>query len=191
MGLEAANIYLTGFMGAGKTSVGRLLATELGALYYDTDQIIIGAQGMSIEEIFKIRGEEYFRDKETELLRLLGKKTAGTCIISTGGGIVKRLENRALMSKNGLVVFLHISTEEACRRLSGVQNRPLLNTPDPIACINELLQKRRPFYQEAHITVETSNITVRETVNKIVSAIGRWKYAGRKEEITGTTRPQP
>ena len=183
MGLEdsvQANIYLTGFMGAGKTSVGKLLATELGLLHYDTDELIIAAQGMSIEEIFKIWGEDFFRHKETELLRLLGGKKAGTCIISTGGGIVQRLENRALMRQNGLVIFLHISAEEACRRLSGVQNRPLLNTLDPNTSINELLQKRRPFYQEAHFTVETSHITVRETVNKIISAIGRWNYGGRQ-----------
>ncbi len=166
-----ANIYLTGFMGAGKTSAGRLLAATLGAKFYDTDELIRKSLGMSVEEIFRSRGEVFFRDRETELLRVLGKKTLGTCVIATGGGVVLREENIKAMRQNGLIVLLEVTADEAYRRLKGSGSRPLLKGGNPKVSIEDLLQKRRPFYQEADLTVETTGISLEETVKKIMAAI--------------------
>jgi len=182
-----ANIYLTGFMGAGKTSVGKLLAIELGIDYYDTDEIIIAASGMSIGEIFKTRGERFFRDTETGLLKLLGEKPLGTCIISTGGGAILREENRTAMRQNGLIIFLDVSAEEAYRRVSKSKDRPLLNTTNPLDTIKDLLEKRRPFYQKADLIVQTSGLSISETAKIIIDAVKGWNNEG-KEEITGAPR---
>jgi len=170
-----ANIFLTGFMGAGKTSVGKLLAPRLGIDCYDTDEIIAAASGMSIPEIFTSKGEAFFRNMESELLKLLGEKPPGTCVVSTGGGAVLRRENTTAMRRNGLIVFLHITAEEACKRIGQSKNRPLLNTAEPLRSIRELLEKRTPFYSNADLVVETSGLTVAETVDKVIKALKEWK----------------
>ncbi len=166
-----ANIYLTGFMGAGKTSVGKLLSLELGTDYYDTDELIAAALKMSIGEIFETKGEAFFRNTETELLKLLGEKQPGTCIISTGGGAVLRLENITAMHQNGLIVFLDVSAEEAYSRIKENTDRPLLKTANPLETIKELLEIRMPFYLKADFIVKTSGLTSGETVKIIINAI--------------------
>lgn len=168
-----ANIYLTGFMGAGKSSAGKLLAARLGVDLYDTDAIIAAALGMSIGKIFSRRGEPFFRDAETELLELLAGKLPGTCVVSTGGGAVLRIENRAAMRKNGFVVFLDVPAAEALRRLSGAGDRPLLDGAGRRASVERLLEERRPLYRQADLVVETTGLTVEETVLKIIAAAGR------------------
>lgn len=170
-----ANIFLTGFMGAGKTSTGKLLAARLGIDCYDTDEIIAAVSGMSIAEIFTSRGEAFFRNMESELLRLLGEKPPGTCVVSTGGGAVLRRENTIAMRRNGLIVLLHVTAEEACRRISQSKSRPLINTADPLRSIRELLEKRTPFYCKADLIVETSGLTIAKTVNRVIKAVKEWE----------------
>jgi shikimate kinase len=171
----AANIYLTGFMGAGKSSAGRLLAARLGVDFYDTDEVIARALEMSIGQIFSCFGETFFRDAETELLGLLAGKLPGTCVVATGGGAVLREENMAAMRKNGVVVFLDVSADEACKRLSGTRDRPLLNGVNRRASIEYLMEKRRPFYRKADLAVETTGATVEEAVNAIIAAVRGWR----------------
>ena len=165
------NIFLTGFMGSGKTSVGILLADLLKVDFFDTDGLIIRDQKMSVNEIFKRYGEEFFRNRETEALRILGNKPPGTCVVSTGGGAVLREENIAAMRKNGLVVYLDVSAEEAYRRIKYKKNRPLLRVADPCKVIRELLQERRPFYRQADLEVDSSGKTVEEIAQEIFGTV--------------------
>ncbi len=174
-GRPAANIYLTGLMGAGKTTVGRFLSHALGALFYDTDEIIVAAEGMSINEIFTRKGEPYFRDQETELLRKLAATAPGSAVISTGGGMVIRKENRALMRRNGLIVYLHVPAKEAFRRLSGTGDRPLLNPAGDGAILEELLEKRKPFYQDADLVINTAGKPPPKIASEIKEAVKVWK----------------
>ena len=124
------NICLTGFMGSGKTSVGQILARMLGVNFWDSDAMLVQKLGMSIKAIFKCAGEEFFRDRETEMLAFLGRKSPGSCVIATGGGAVLRAENLAALRSNGVIVYLDVTAVEACRRLKGTDERPLLQGVD-------------------------------------------------------------
>ncbi len=170
--LPPANIFLTGFMGAGKTSSGKLLAKALGVKFYDTDELLSKSLGMSIEKIFISKGELFFRDCETEVLKMLGEKPPGTCVIATGGGVVLREENREAMRQNGLIILLDITAAEAYRRLKNSgETRPLLKGENPKNSIEDLMEKRLPYYRKVDMIVETTDISLEETVNKIVVAI--------------------
>ncbi len=161
------NIFLTGFMGSGKTSVGEVLANLFKVDFFDTDELITREQGMSVNEIFKRYGEDYFRSRETEALRILGDRPPGTCVVSTGGGAVLREENVAEMRKNGLVIYLDVSAEEAYRRIKDKKDRPLLKADYPCKVIRELLQERRPFYLQADLAVSSSGKTIEEIAREI------------------------
>ena len=161
------NIFLTGFMGSGKTSVGKVLANYLKVDFFDTDELIVQEQGMSVNEIFTRYGENYFRSRETEALKPLGNRSPGTCVISTGGGAVLREENFLLMKKNGLIVYLDVSAGEAWRRIKNNHDRPLLKVDNPCKVMRELLQERRPFYQKADLTINSSGKTVVEIAQEI------------------------
>ena len=143
-----------GLYGCRKTSVGKLLARELGAEHFDTDELIQKALQMSIGEIFETKGEAFFRNTETELLKLLGEKQPGTCIISTGGGAVLRHENITAMHQNGLIVFLDVSAEKAYSRIRDNTDRPLLKTVNPLETSKKLLEIRMPFYLKADFIVK-------------------------------------
>lgn len=152
------NIILIGFMGAGKTAVGRLLASGLKLDYLDTDQLIEQTAGRTIAEIFKTDGEEAFRRLETEVLKTL--QDYDNFVLSTGGGIVLRAENVALLKEIGPVVLLRASAEVLYRRIKDEKHRPLLDVPDPQAEVRKILARREQSYDQAadHI-VETSNLT--------------------------------
>lgn len=167
----SANIYLTGFMGAGKTCAGNLLADSLRINFYDTDELLKTSLGMSIEEIFRSKGEIFFRDCETEVLRELAQKDPGTCVIATGGGVVLREENLEIMHQNGLIIFLEVSFEEAYNRIKGSAARPLLKGTDPKDAIAYLMRERMPFYQKADHTVQSTGISLQETVSNIIATI--------------------
>ncbi len=165
------NIFLTGFMGSGKTSVGKILACMLKVEFFDTDELITRMLGMSTGEIFTRYGEDFFRDRETEVLKLLGKKTPGTCVVSTGGGAVLRAENMAALRENGIIVYLDVSAEEAYQRLKEVNDRPLLKVENPLEKIEELLQKRKPFYLQADLSINSTGKGLQEIAVQIVNAV--------------------
>ncbi len=163
------NIILIGFMGTGKSTIGRNLSQVLGYPVMDTDEAIEQQEGCSIPEIFATRGEAAFRDLETALLASLHKHTG--YIISTGGGIVGQPENRDLLKNLGYVVWLTADAEEIYRRTSRNSNRPLLNNDDPRKTIRELLDQRTPWYQEtAHLTIETDTLNFNEVTTGIVES---------------------
>ncbi len=155
-------------MGAGKTAVGRLLADELKLDYLDTDQLIEQTAGRTISQLFKSDGEAAFRQLETEVLKTL--QDYDNFVLSTGGGMVVRDENVALLKALGPVVLLRASAEVIYQRIKDEKHRPLLDVADPLAEIRQLLSKREPFYDRAadHV-VETAGLTPAGVAKEISS----------------------
>ena len=163
------NIILIGFMGTGKSTIGRNLSQTFGYPLIDTDQMIVEKQGRTIPKIFEEDGEQAFRDMETNLLRSLFKHNGH--IISTGGGIICRAENRALLRELGYVVWLQASPAEILNRTSRNSNRPLLNNADPEGTIRRLLEIRVPLYTEtAHLCIETDQLNFDEVTTGIIES---------------------
>lgn len=163
------NIVLTGFMGAGKTAVGRELANILKWNLIDIDDEIVKTQGLSISEIFSSLGEAAFRDIETEMIRETGRNN--NVIISTGGGAILRQGNMELLKSNGIVVCLTAAPETILERTGRSTKRPLLNVEDPLGRIKELIEARRPFYEKADITIDTESKTPRQVAEEILEGV--------------------
>jgi shikimate kinase len=164
---SVSNIVLVGPMGAGKSTVGRLLASRLGFSFVDTDSVIEDRTGADIPWIFDVEGEEGFRARETAVLRDL-LMDGSPMVIATGGGIVTRPENIPLLRKLGRVVFLKASLEQLCSRTSKDKKRPLLQVKDPRAKIIELLQVRTPLYEQvADLSVVTDIRGAKNVVQQI------------------------
>lgn len=141
------NIVLCGFMGCGKSTVGRLLSDKLSMRLIDTDSYIVKKEKMTISRIFEEKGEKYFRNAELEVCRELSM--VSNRIISTGGGTLLKEDNVRELKKGGIVFFLNVSPDTVLARLKYDTTRPLLQRPDKEAAVNELLGKRMPLYQKA------------------------------------------
>lgn len=153
------NILLIGFMGCGKSTIGRELHKRLGYQLIDTDHTIERQAGKPIPKIFAQDGEDAFRDLETRLLKNIIAQQTSQHIISTGGGIVTRPGNLTLLHQLGFVVWLSCSPEEIYQRTSRNPNRPLLQCDDPMSVITRLLDERSPSYSEAaDLTIDTSGL---------------------------------
>ena len=148
------NIVLVGFMGTGKTSIGRRLSTQLRMRYVDTDDIIERDSGRRISEIFEQDGEAVFRELESEAVRKVSKLY--NYVISTGGGVVLKEANMVELKRNGIVFCLTATPEEIYRRVRHQSHRPLLQTPDPLTKINSMLEERHSYYVKADYMVETT-----------------------------------
>ena len=146
--MDRQNMILIGFMGAGKTSVGEELAGRFGKTLIDTDRMIEERAGMSISDIFAVQGEEAFRRLETEVLEQLISEASGE-MISVGGGLPLREENRKLLKKLGTIIYLRVRPETVLARLKGDTTRPLLQGVDVEEKVNSLLSKRGPIYEMA------------------------------------------
>ncbi len=167
--MRPENIVLIGFMGCGKTTVGRELHQRLGYQLVDMDQVIEQRAGKPITAIFADDGEAAFRAMETGLLRELAAEHAGRRIISTGGGVVVRSENRDLLRRMGYVVWLDAPLEVILERTGRNRQRPLLHTEDPAARIRALLEEREPLYQEsAHLKLDTAGLDSAELATGIL-----------------------
>jgi shikimate kinase len=161
------SIVLIGFMGAGKSSVGRYLARLTGLPRFDTDEMISKDFGMPVAQIFAKHGEEVFRDAETEMLRRLRQESDSITV--TGGGIVLRQENVELLKKLGFVVHLDADEETLSRRLMRRPTRPLIQTANPRATLKKLLRERAPLYRAAaDIALLTSNLGQQEVAGAIL-----------------------
>ena len=149
--LGGRSLYLVGMMGSGKTSTGRPLAERLGYGFVDADAVIEQAAGCSIPEIFERDGEAGFRALESQVLNAIGQRHS--LVVATGGGVVTQQENWGLLH-TGIVVWLDVVPEQLMQRLRADSTvRPLLQTDDPDAALNALLNRRRPLYAEADLTV--------------------------------------
>lgn len=165
------NIVLIGFMGSGKSTVGRELHQRLGYPLIDMDRWIEEAMGKKITEIFKEEGEAAFRDFETLQLLEISKHTDENRIISTGGGVVIRPQNRSLLKKLGYVVWLHAPEDVIYERTSRNQDRPLLNHADAREKISSLLAEREPWYREtAHLKIDTAGLDSKEIATGILDS---------------------
>jgi len=156
----AGNIFLVGLMGAGKTTVGRVLAKRFGKTFYDCDHEIERRTGVKIPVIFDIEGENGFRAREAAALRDL--VTLQNIVLATGGGAVLLADNRHVLAAHGTVVYLRASPADLWQRTRHDRNRPLLQTHDPRAKLEHLFIERDPLYREvAALTVDTGNQSVR------------------------------
>lgn len=160
------NIYLVGFMGTGKSDVGKILARSLERDFLEMDELIEKSEKTTISQIFAEKGEAYFRTCEKKLLAELAQKS--DFVISCGGGLICNQENADLLKKSGKVINLKASAKEIVRRTKHCKNRPLLNTLNPTKTINKLLAEREPFYSQAHIAIDTDKITAQAAANLII-----------------------
>jgi shikimate kinase len=153
-------------MGSGKTTVGRELARVLGRRFIDIDQLIVEAEGKTVTDIFKQKGEPYFRQLETKILFSLAGQTEE--VVALGGGTFCQPVNKAFIKENGISIWLHCSIDDVLKRVPVDGSRPLFRTPDEMI---KLLEYRTLHYQEADFKVETSNLSVDQIVGCIVALL--------------------
>jgi len=166
------NIFLVGMMGAGKTSVGRMLARDLGKTFYDSDQQIEARTGVKIPVIFDLEGEASFRSREAAVIDEL--TALHDVVLATGGGAVLSEANRRALRTRGTVIYLRASVSELWHRTRHDRNRPLLQTADPQARLAELHAQRDPLYREvAHVVMDTGSQSVRSLVLKLRGRLAR------------------
>lgn len=171
-----SNLALIGFMGTGKTSVGRVLAETLGFEFLDTDELIQSRTGRTIADIFNKEGEPAFRTLERDVVKELS--TREKTVISTGGGLPTNPENLATLKSFALVVCLWASPEKIWERVRHQSHRPLLHDADPQKKIRELLAAREPFYKQADVLINTDIRALREVAQQVAL---QFKLAMRPE----------
>lgn len=168
----ASTIVLVGPMGAGKSTIGKVLAGLLHVPFFDSDRVIEERTGADIPWIFDMEGEEGFRQRESAVLADLLKQNS--CVIATGGGIVMREDNRQLLKESGSVVYLTASTEQLVERTYKDKKRPLLQVDDPEAKIRELIELRDPLYREvSDVIVATDRRSPKTVAQEIISSTGQ------------------
>jgi len=176
--MSVGNVFLVGPMGAGKTTIGRLLADELQLEFIDADREIEERSGVDIPWIFDKEGEEGFRRREAEVIEDLSLRS--DILLSTGGGAVLEAHNRQVLMSRGTVVYLYTSVEEQVRRTAKDRKRPLLQTGSPQKVLRNLMAIRDPLYREiADIVVETDGRAPRTVIQDILS-----RLAGRKQRAS-------
>ncbi|MGL4576668.1 MAG: shikimate kinase [Burkholderiaceae bacterium] len=157
-------------MGAGKTTVGRKLAARLSLEFVDSDHELEVRCGVPVATIFAVEGEAAFRDREAKLIDELTQRPG--IVLATGGGAVLRPENRQHLRSRGTVIYLHAEPLALFHRTKHDRGRPLLQTTDPLAKLQELYAQRHPLYEEtAHYTFNTGKPSVRELVERIVEVV--------------------
>jgi len=164
-------------MGAGKTSVGGVLAKKLGLDFRDLDEVIKNEIGMTIPEIFSRFGEDFFRNEESKALKSVAR--AKNQVVATGGGVVLREENWEIMENDGITIYLKASAEVLWRRVKSNTSRPLLQVENPFEKLEELLSKRISLYERADLIVNTENISPADVAEKIIRELNGLKF---KEE---------
>ena len=169
------NIVLLGFMGTGKTAIGKKVAEKLEMEYLDVDALIEKEAGMSISELFSHFGEEHFRNLESKLARKVSQYK--NKVIATGGGIVLREENLNNLRQGGVLICLTARPEVILERTKKEHHRPLLEVDYPLATVKELLTYRAPFYARADYSLDTSDLTIAQGVEEVIklyrAALGR------------------
>ncbi|MGX9135248.1 shikimate kinase [Rummeliibacillus sp. JY-2-4R] len=165
-------VYLVGFMGSGKSAIGRRLSYFLRMPYYDMDKEIVRREKMAIPEIFEQKGEDYFRKIETEFLRDFRDEF---CIISTGGGVAMNAENRRIMRQTGLVLFLDATFPDIWKRIHKDKNRPIVQRSTKQELEDLFYQRRRYYKSSTHITIRTEGRSLRQIVEYAAFQITRLK----------------
>jgi shikimate kinase len=170
-------IVMIGFMGSGKTAVGRLVARALGREFVDTDTLVERSARMDIAEIFRREGEESFRRREIGAIDFA--ISAPGRVVAVGGGAVLSAENRTALKQAGFLIYLRATPETLAARLAGTTDRPLLNTSDRVGRIRDLLVARGPIYETAgDVAIDTDRLTLDQTASEVLD----W-YHRRVEEL--------
>ena len=174
------NIYLVGMMGAGKTSIGRLLSKRSRRRFYDSDHVIEERTGVTIPTIFDLEGEQSFRDREEAVIAELA--CLSNIVLATGGGAVLRENNRQVLCSSGIIVYLRGSVEDLWRRTRKDKNRPLLLTDNPRQKLAEIYSVRDPIYSSvADIIIETGNPSIQSLEQDVEARL--IEYAERMSNI--------
>ena len=167
---KPGSLFLTGPMGAGKSTIGRQLAKQLGMPFYDSDHEIESRTGVDIPLIFELEGEAGFRRREAAIIDEL--TALPNIVLATGGGAILDPQNREHLKSRGRVIYLHATVNQQLRRTRKDRNRPLLQTENPKAKLEELLEIRDPLYREtAGLIIETDGMRVRDVVKKIIQRL--------------------
>jgi len=159
------NIILVGFMGTGKTAVGKALAVRLGMKFFDMDDIIEEREGMKISDIFEKKGEPYFRHAEKMVAKDIAIQSG--LVVAAGGGAMVDEENVKSFKSSGVIFCLVATPDKIFERTKGHTHRPLLNVSDPKEKISELLAKRAEYYARADYRIDTTDLSINEVVDKI------------------------
>jgi shikimate kinase len=173
--LGGRSIVLVGLMGAGKSTVGRRLASKLGLPFMDADHEIEAAAGMSIPDIFSIYGEDYFRDGERRVIARLLQE--GPLVLATGGGAFMSEETRTRVAQSGISVWLKADVDVLMRRVRKRTNRPLLQNADPEGTMRRLIEIRHPVYATADLAVESHEAPHERIVNEIMRSLSAFLEA--------------
>ncbi|MEW6646819.1 MAG: shikimate kinase AroK [Pseudomonadota bacterium] len=174
---KSDNLFLVGPMGAGKTTIGRQLANVLQREFKDSDHEIVRRTGASIPLIFDIEGEDGFRKRERDVIADLTQEN--NLVLATGGGAVLHADNRQHLRERGVVIYLFASIDQLLKRTARDRNRPLLQTADPRAKLEELMSVRDPLYREvADMVLYTDDRSVRSVIKEILI---------RLDEMNGTS----
>ncbi|MEK6845780.1 MAG: shikimate kinase, partial [Nanoarchaeota archaeon] len=163
------NIYIVGFMGTGKSSIGKQIARERKINFVDLDELIEQRENKSIPDIFREKGEPYFRSLEKKFLEEISRRDKQ--VVSCGGGIVIAPDNIRLMKETGVIVCLSSKPEAILERTRKFSQRPLLNVSDPLKKIRSLLAERQKFYDQADIFVDTSEISVKQSAAHVLNSL--------------------
>jgi shikimate kinase len=181
--LGRRSIVLVGMMGAGKSSVGRRLASRLGLTFVDADTEIEAAAGMSIAEIFAAHGEAYFRSGEARVIaRLL---EGGPQVMATGGGAIMNPDTRTLIGAKGVSIWLDADYEVLLRRVKRRTDRPMLKTADPAETLRRLLDERKPVYALADVTLRSRDAPHETIVNEAIAALAGHFGIGNQAAVRG------
>ncbi|MGD2137660.1 MAG: shikimate kinase AroK [Gammaproteobacteria bacterium] len=161
------SLFLTGPMGAGKSTIGRQLSKQLGMAFRDSDHEIEHRTGVDIPLIFELEGEAGFRKREAAIIDELTRLP--NIVLATGGGAILDPANRRHLQERGLVIYLHASIDQQLKRTARDRNRPLLQTGDPRSRLEELMAARDPLYRQlAELTIDTNGMRVRDVVREII-----------------------
>lgn len=166
--MSGDNVILVGFMGAGKSVCGRMLARRLGRCFVETDDLIVAREGQSIAEIFSGKGEQHFRELEAETLEALKLKRGE--VIATGGGFPCREGRMEALRELGTVVWLRGELSDLCERGRRAGTRPMLDGR-PLEALEALYRERTPYYRRAHVTIDTDGLGTDQVVARVVSAL--------------------
>ncbi|MCR4442209.1 MAG: shikimate kinase [Peptococcaceae bacterium] len=174
------NIVLIGFMGTGKTAVGKRLAALLNKTFYDTDQEIEEVSGMTVSQLFNKYGEVRFRSEENLAVARLAQHE--DVVIATGGGVVLDKRNMELLAEKGIIICLTASPEVIYERVRRRNNRPLLRKGDMYQTIKELLAQREDFYRCADFYIDTSDMDLQDIIDRIIAFLNEYRRQEQEKE---------
>ncbi len=182
--MKSLNIILVGFMGTGKSTVGRMVADRLKRPFIDMDEVIEERAGKRISDIFSDDGEECFRKMERELVQDLSRRQEQ--VIAPGGGVVLDPENISDFSRTGIVVCLHADPETILKRVSGDTHRPLLENDDKAGAVTELLNKRRHLYDAIPWRIDTTNMTQNQVADRVIEILDDHASSGESNSLNSS-----